>query len=63
MPVPSAWHRRQALMLASQLPESTEDAQMVLRAVSELLGFIEGAALMAAIENTALGNVLPFSPT
>lgn len=31
------WHRRQAIVLASQLPEDTTDAKMVLEAVQELV--------------------------
>jgi hypothetical protein len=32
-----SWHRRHALMLASQLPDGIEDAQMVLEATRELV--------------------------
>jgi hypothetical protein len=32
-----AWHRRHAVMLASQLPEKYEDAAAVLRCVERLL--------------------------
>jgi len=32
-----AWHRRHAVMLASQLPEKYEDAVLVLRAVERLV--------------------------
>lgn len=31
------WHRRQAVMLASQLPEEPEDALAVLRLVTQLV--------------------------
>jgi len=31
------WHRRQAFMLASQLPESRADALLVLQATQELV--------------------------
>ncbi len=31
------WHRRQAMVLAGQLPESIVDARLVLQAVGELL--------------------------
>ncbi|WP_369723644.1 hypothetical protein AB8Z38_06700 [Bradyrhizobium sp. LLZ17] len=31
------WHRRQAIVLASQLPENTEDALAVLRLASQLV--------------------------
>ena len=35
------WHRRQAIVLASQLPEKTEDALAVLRLATELVtGFL-----------------------
>jgi hypothetical protein len=35
------WHRRHAVMLASQLPEETEDALAVLRLATELVtGFL-----------------------
>jgi hypothetical protein len=33
------WHRRQALQIASQLPEEAEDAWAVLRLVEQLVGF------------------------
>jgi hypothetical protein len=32
-----SWHRRQALMLATQLPENSADARLVIQAVTELL--------------------------
>jgi hypothetical protein len=31
------WHRRQAIVLASQLPDNTADAVMVLQALKELV--------------------------
>jgi hypothetical protein len=31
------WHRRQAIMLASQLPEGHEDIMIVLRLMSQLV--------------------------
>jgi hypothetical protein len=35
------WHRRQAIFLASQLPDSTESALIILRLVQELVtGFL-----------------------
>src|SRR5437016_4263003 len=37
------WHRRHAVMLASQLPEGTADAVIVLRLAMELAeGFLDG---------------------
>jgi hypothetical protein len=38
------WHRRHAVMLASQLPEDTLDALIVLRLATELVeGFLAGS--------------------
>ncbi|SHH62732.1 hypothetical protein [Bradyrhizobium erythrophlei] len=37
MAVLLSWHRRHALMLASQLPENSADARLVIQAVTELL--------------------------
>jgi hypothetical protein len=31
-----SWHRRQAIVLASQLPENIEDARIVLRLVMQI---------------------------
>jgi hypothetical protein len=36
---PTDWHRRQALQIAAQLPEETEDARLVLKYVEDLIGF------------------------
>lgn len=45
MKVADGWHRRQAVAIASTLPEDIEDAKMILRLTVELLdGFMsEGA--------------------
>ncbi|XIA64308.1 hypothetical protein ACFIOY_36385 [Bradyrhizobium sp. TZ2] len=41
------WHRRHAVMLASQLPEETEDALAVLRLATQLVtGLLAGPSLM-----------------
>ncbi|MGY4311149.1 hypothetical protein [Bradyrhizobium sp. JR3.5] len=52
-----AWHRRQAVMLASQLPEKTEDALLVLRlATQHVTDFVavepemKSASVIALIE-------------
>jgi len=37
MGMPVTWHRRQALMLAGQLPENIDDARLVLKALEELV--------------------------
>lgn len=42
MPDPNHWHRRQALQLASQLPEDPEDAWKILEALEELVNFWVG---------------------
>jgi hypothetical protein len=34
------WHRRQALTLASQLPDDPDDALAVIQAVRELVDFV-----------------------
>jgi hypothetical protein len=48
------WHRRQAVVLASQLPDSIEDARIVVRLTQELLeGFLappeQPARLLATV--------------
>jgi hypothetical protein len=50
------WHRRHALMLASQLPENSADARLVIQAVTELLD-----TFMADTADTdRSSNVVPF---
>lgn len=59
MGMPAPWHRRQALMLASQLPENHADAELVVQAVRELLD-----TFLATHQGDAPGpasNVLPFT--
>lgn len=48
------WHRRHAVMLASQLPEDTTDAKLVLQAVQELVETF----LMQSPEGPPPDNVL-----
>ena len=59
MGIPQNWHRRQALMLASQLPENQRDALLIVEAVRELLNtfLVEPPATTA----DAAMNVLPFT--
>jgi lipase chaperone LimK len=59
MGMPLNWHRRQAMVLAGQLPENTEDALLILQAVQELVETF----LIAHDEAPARkpSNVLPFS--
>jgi hypothetical protein len=61
MGMPQSWHRRQAMVIAGQLPENTEDALLVLAAVHELV-----ATYLAKSEHDrpclkVAGNILPFS--
>lgn len=53
-----AWHRRQAVAIASTLPEDISDARIILRLTMELLdGFLsEGKAKSA---DCALASRLP----
>lgn len=61
MPKSEAWHRRHAIQIVSQLPESTEDALAVLRCAQELVeGFLAGKAPPAG-QPPALNNVTSLS--
>lgn len=56
---PLGWHRRAAIILVGQLPDSSADALLVLQAAKELVEtFLVGHA--DKIEQTA-SNVIPFS--
>lgn len=58
MGMPLAWHRRQAMMLAAQLPENNTDARLVVEAIRELMD-----TFLAQVpeKGTELAqNVLPF---
>jgi hypothetical protein len=59
MAIPQAWHRRQALLLAAQLPDDRADARLVVEAVRELLDtfLAEVPGKVAEIAS----NVLPFA--
>jgi len=58
MGMPLGWHKRHAVMLASQLPEDSDDARMVLEALRELLDtfLVEGPETAPDLTS----NVLPF---
>lgn len=56
--VPLAWHRRQAMTMAGQLPENMADAQLVLAALHDLLDNFMGQS--PAAEPSRGTNVLPF---
>lgn len=57
--MPAPWHRRQAMMLASQLPENHADAVLVVQAVRELLDTFLAAGAAEIAE--AASNILPFT--
>lgn len=59
MGVPQGWHRRQAITLASQLPDNPADALLVLQAAREL---VETFLMPALIDSQGdfPGNVVPF---
>lgn len=59
MGMPLNWHRRQAIVLASQLPDNAADGLLVVQALKELVD-----TYLAADDEPqeALGkNVLPFT--
>lgn len=46
-----AWHRRHAIQIAAALPESPEDALIVLELAKELVtGFLQGTQKAAPLE-------------
>lgn len=60
MGMPQIWHRRQAMVLAGQLPENTEDAQLVLQAIHDLLErFLDQPA--AQQTKVMAHNIVPFN--
>ncbi|MEH2501211.1 uncharacterized protein YjeT (DUF2065 family) [Bradyrhizobium sp. AZCC 1578] len=59
MGMPQQWHRRHAMMLASQLPENSDDARLVVKAMTELLDTFMAKSEGAAPARAA--NVLPFA--
>jgi hypothetical protein len=59
MGMPLAWHRRHALLLASQLPDDLNDAKLIVEAVSELLETF--LAVVPVKELDKASNVLPFA--
>lgn len=61
MNTPSVWHRKQALLLVAQLPDSYTDAVMVLEAARELLEtFLNVPVDRGSLGATLATNVLPF---
>jgi hypothetical protein len=64
MGMPLLWHKRHALLIASQLPDDPADAQMVLQALTDLMGtFLVDTQAQAAATVTGVlaSNVLPFA--
>jgi hypothetical protein len=62
MEMPLQWHRRQAIVLASQLPDNSTDALMVVQALKELVDNYLVANDPSLEEPRRLsGNVLPFT--
>ncbi len=59
MGMPLAWHKRHALLLASQLPEDQTDARMVVQALRELLETFMAEAPSHVADLAS--NVLPFA--
>ncbi len=61
MPVgtPLSWHRRVAMTLASQMPEESADAQLVMIALQDLMDNFMGKAPQEEQPQKS-GNVLPF---
>ena len=59
MGMPQIWHRRQAIVLAGQLPESPGDALLVLQAMHELLETFLNVP--EASQPKVATNVLPFT--
>jgi hypothetical protein len=59
MGMPLLWHRRHALVIAGQLPEDPADAEMVLKALQELV-----ETFLMRVPNQEperADNVLPFA--
>jgi hypothetical protein len=59
MGMPQIWHRRQAMVLAGQLPENPADALLVLEAMHELVETFLSVPDAAPAKPAT--NVLPFS--
>jgi hypothetical protein len=59
MGMPLAWHRRHALLLASQLPDNQADAKLIAQAVLELVDTFMAAPPGKEADKSA--KVLPFA--
>lgn len=59
MGMPLQWHKRHAIMLASQLPDSSDDALIV---IAELKLLVESYLMASPVAQEDLpANVLPFT--
>ena len=62
---PEAWHRRHAIQIAAALPETTEDALLVLELARQLVeGFLAGGGIHRPVEpvlDRDRGNVVSLS--
>jgi hypothetical protein len=54
------WHRRHAVMLASQLPEKAEDGLIILRLATQLVtGFLAGPEDRSAKSSVTVLRAVP----
>lgn len=58
--MPLTWHRRQAMVIAGQLPENQEDAQLIMECVQELVENYLSKSAGEPARKTGTSNVLPF---
>lgn len=55
-----AWHRRQAVAIASTLPEDTADAKIILQLTMELLdGFLSDRATIPTAPDAQVSRIQP----
>jgi hypothetical protein len=59
MPMTDNWHRRQAVAIASTLPEDTADAKIILRLTMELLDGFLSERKFVKTEECAQASRLP----
>lgn len=61
MEMPLPWHRRQAIVLASQLPDNTADAVLVIQALTDLVNSFLVAHEGEDRSPSVGSNILPFT--
>lgn len=60
MLVSDAWHRRQAVAIASTLPEDTADAKIILQLTMELLdGFLSDSGTIPTAPDVQVSRIQP----